>query len=149
MTRAEFTVLLVRALQLSVEEYKGTFKDVPATKKWAAQQIEAAHRAAIVFGKNGGSFDADANITREQMAAMMMRSVALSNPDILNGLPNNKKYKDESKINDYAKQSIMNANELGLMYGRSNGKFDPKQPTTRAETAVVLYRMLEKFDSIK
>ena len=83
------------------------------------------------------------------MAAMMMRAVALSNPDILNGLPNNKKYKDESKINDYAKQSIMNASELGLMYGRSNGKFDPKQPTTRAETAVVLYRMLEKFDSIK
>ncbi|MFC6040264.1 S-layer homology domain-containing protein [Paenisporosarcina macmurdoensis] len=149
LTRAEFAVLLVRALQLPVEEYKGTFKDVPVTKKWAAQQIEAAHKAGIVFGKNDGSFDADANITREQMAAMMMRGVELSNPDLLNNLPNNKKYKDDTKINDYAKQSIRNASELGLMYGRSNGKFDPKQPTTRAETAVVLYRMLEKFDSIK
>ena len=62
LTRAEFTVLLVRALQVPLEDYKGTFKDVPASKKWAAQQIEAAYRAGIVSGKANGSLDPDVTL---------------------------------------------------------------------------------------
>ncbi|MFJ7933296.1 S-layer homology domain-containing protein [Sporosarcina sp. NPDC096371] len=51
------------------------------------------------------------------------------------------------KISDYAKQLVNNAVVLGLFHGRSNGTFDPKKHTTRVETAVVLYRMLDKLDA--
>jgi hypothetical protein len=147
LTRAEFDVLLARALQVPLEDYKGTFKDVPSSKKWAAQQIEAAYRTGIVNGKDDGSFDPDADITREQMAAMMMRAVDYSNPKLTLNLPQKDKFKDDSKINNYAKQEVSNANILGLINGRLNGTFEPKKQTTRAETAVVLYRMLDKLDS--
>ncbi|EPD50281.1 hypothetical protein HMPREF1210_02852 [Paenisporosarcina sp. HGH0030] len=149
LTRAEFAVLLVRALQVPLEDYKGTFKDVPASKKWAAQQIEAAHRMGIVNGKDDGSFDPDADITREQMAAMMMRAIDYSNPELTTNLPQKDKFKDDSKISMYAKEAVSNASKLGLINGRSNGAFDPKKQTTRAETAVVLYRMLDKLESVE
>ncbi|WP_075618624.1 S-layer homology domain-containing protein [Paenisporosarcina indica] len=149
LTRAEFAVLLVRALQVPLEEYKGTFKDVPSSKKWAAQQIEAAHRTGIVNGKGDGSFDPDSYITREQMAAMMMRAVDYSNPELTKNLPQKDKFKDDSKISNYAKEAVSSASKLGLINGRSNGVFDPKMQTTRAETAVVLYRMLDKLNSVE
>lgn len=145
LTRAEFAVLLVRALQIPLQEYEGKFADVPASKEWSARQIEAANRAGIVFGKENGRFDPDEDITREQIAAMMIRALNAQNPDLLNGLQGTKTFKDTKRINDYAKEAVSQAAELELIYGRSNGKFDPKKPTTRAETAVVLYRLLDKM----
>ena len=145
LTRAEFAVLLVRALQIPLEEFKGTFKDVPLSKEWAARQIEAANRAGIVFGTDNGQFDPDADITREQIAAMMIRSLQSTNPDVLEEVKGAKVFKDEKRINAYAKKAVAQAAELGLIYGRSNGTFDPKKQTTRAETAVMLYRLMNKM----
>lgn len=142
LTRAEFAVLLTRLMQLPVKEYEGMFKDVPAKKEWAAAQIEAASRAGIVFGKKDGHFDPDANITREQMAAMIIRAIEYQQPELLSSIQSNQSFTDEKRINDYAKEAVKQAAELGIIFGRSNGKFDPKNETTRAESAVMLYRML-------
>jgi hypothetical protein len=147
LTRAEFAVLLVRAMQIRTEEYKGIFKDVPMEKAWAAQSIEAAYRAGIVYGAKDGSFHPDANITREQMAAMMIRAIEYKNEKLLQSLPLNKKFNDMKQINDYAKKAVLQAAELGIIFGRSNGNFEPKKQTTRAETAVMLYRMLNVLGS--
>lgn len=146
LTRAEFAVLLVRAMQVPLKEYEGIFKDVPESKTWAAAQIEAANRAGIVFGKEGGVFDADANITREQMAAMIIRAIEYQQPQLLDSLKLNQSFKDDNRINNYARVPVKQAVELGLINGYKNGKFEPKKDTTRAETAVVLYRMLNKLN---
>ncbi|OES45013.1 S-layer homology domain-containing protein [Domibacillus iocasae] len=74
-------VLLVRVLQVPLHEYEGTFADVQQSEKWAARQIEAVNWAGIVFGNNE-QFDPDAGITREQMAAMMIRAIQFSNPEM-------------------------------------------------------------------
>ncbi|MFL0364049.1 S-layer homology domain-containing protein [Pseudobacillus sp. 179-B 2D1 NHS] len=146
LTRAEFSVLLVRAMQVPMKEYEGIFKDVPESKTWAAAQIEAANRAGIVFGKEGGVFDADANITREQMAAMIIRAIEYQQLQLLDSLKLNQSFKDDNRINNYARVPVKQAVELGLINGYKNGKFEPKKDTTRAETAVVLYRMLNKLN---
>ena len=78
---------------------------------------------------------------------MMMRAVDYSNPKLTLNLPQQDKFKDDTKISEYAKQPVNNAVILGLLHGRTNGTFDPKKHTTRAETAVVLYRMLDKLDA--
>ncbi|WP_100332411.1 S-layer homology domain-containing protein [Bacillus xiapuensis] len=145
LTRAEFAVLLVRAMQIPTKEYEGIFKDVPAKKDWAAAQIEAAYRAGIVLGKEGERFDPDANITREQMAAMIVRAIHHQKPGMLDSLPLDSAFKDERRINSYAKKAVKQAAKLGIIQGRKSGKFDPKHETTRAETAVMLYRMLNKL----
>jgi Lamin Tail Domain/S-layer homology domain/Calcineurin-like phosphoesterase len=147
VTRAEFAVLLVRTMQIHTEEYKGIFKDVPMQKAWAAQQIEAAYRAGIVYGTKEGYFKPDENITREQMAAMIIRAIEYKDEKRLQSLKLNKKFKDMQRINDYAKKPVLQAAELGIIFGRANGNFEPKTQTTRAEVAVMLYRMLNVLKS--
>ncbi|WP_203363333.1 S-layer homology domain-containing protein [Bacillus sp. REN10] len=146
LTRAEFAVLLVRAMQVPVKEYEGIFTDVPESKTWAAAQIEAANRAGIVLGKEDGAFDPDANITREQMAVMITRAIEYQQADLLDSLKLNQSFKDDKRIGDYAKVSVKQAVELGIINGYKNGKFEPKRETTRAETAVMLYRMLNRLN---
>lgn len=57
ITRAEFTVLLARALNLPLKTYEGKFEDVNTSKKWAFAGIEAAANAGIVNGMKDGKFN--------------------------------------------------------------------------------------------
>ncbi|OZI13538.1 hypothetical protein CEW92_01550 [Bacillaceae bacterium SAS-127] len=146
LTRAEFAVLLVRAMQVPLKEYEGIFKDVPKNKDWAATPIEAANRVGIVLGKEDGTFDPDANITREQTAVMIIRAIEYQQSELLDSLTLSPSFKDDKRIGEYAKLPVKQAVELGIINGYKNGKFEPKKDTTRAETAVMLYRMLNKLN---
>ncbi|MGG6433289.1 carboxypeptidase regulatory-like domain-containing protein [Anoxybacillus sp. D401a] len=145
ITRAQFAVLLARALKLPVSSYSGVFVDVPATLSWAAPYIEAAYRAGIVQGSND-LFKPDAAITREQMAAMLVRALAYKNENIKgNGSIS---FADESEIAPYAREHVRLASSLQLIRGTVvNGKlvFKPKANATRAESAVMLYRLLQQI----
>ncbi|QVY61240.1 S8 family serine peptidase [Cytobacillus gottheilii] len=148
ITRAQFAALLVRSLNLPVSEEQGSFKDVSANH-WAASDIEAAYAAGIISGKLDGSFAPSENITREQMAAMLIRAVEYKDASLLEGLKPSAPFKDADRINSYAKEAIDQAVALKLLNGNSNGTFGPKKNTTRAQAAVVLYRMLDALDELK
>ncbi|WP_432354399.1 S8 family serine peptidase [Sporosarcina sp. A2] len=148
ITRAEFAVLLARALDLPLEEYKGTFKDVQQNKKWAYPSIEAAARAGIVNGLKEGSYNPDAKIKREEIAAMVMRAVDYQDKSKLKGLKKPANFKDHNSIGGFAIGSVYNAVALGVIKG-SNGNFYPKKNATRAESAVMLYRALDTLDMIE
>lgn len=145
LTRAEFAVLLSRVLNLQGSEFEGIFPDVPESKGWAATSVEAAYKAGIINGDLKGSFNPDQEITREQIAAMIIRAVEFQNKDLLKDLKGDAKFSDSSKVNAYAAEAVSQAAELGVIKGRSNNHFDPKDKTTRAEAAVMLYRLLDKL----
>jgi lactocepin len=142
LTRAEFAVLLAKTLKLPTNSYEGVFKDVKEYKEWAYAGIEAAYHAGIVKGSLDGYYNPDAQITREEMATMIVRAVKYQDKSLLEDLAPSNKFKDDSRIGAFAKESVYLANELGIIKGRSDNSFDPKNDTTRAETAVMLYRML-------
>lgn len=147
LTRAEFAVLLSRTLQLPTKEVEGTFSDL-STSHWSTQGVEAAARANIVNGMPGGKFEPNAPITREQMATMIMRAITYVDPELVASLDVSDYedvFKDEGKISAYAKESIFQAVELEILNGMPDGSFAPKKNSTRAESAVVLYRYLENF----
>ncbi|WP_311195571.1 S8 family serine peptidase [Planococcus sp. 107-1] len=149
LTRAEFAVLLARSLELPLQEYQGTFKDVGSSKAWAYPGIEAAARAGIVAGKTDGSYAPDAPITREEMAVMAIRAVEFQNPSLLKNLGKPHQFSDANRIGGYAKDAVSKAYALGIITGRAGNKFDPKANTTRAETAVILHRALGKMNLLK
>ncbi len=146
VTRAEFAVLIARSLNLPMEEYKGTFKDVTTSKEWAYAGIEAAHRAGIVNGKTTDSFDPDALITREEIATMIVRAVKYKDANLLKDVDTSKTFADEKAVGDFAKVSIKQAVGLGIVTGRAGNKLDPKANASRAEAAVMLYRALDKMN---
>ncbi|MGJ7035677.1 S-layer homology domain-containing protein [Anoxybacillus eryuanensis] len=145
VTRAEFAVLLARALHLPKTSYKGTFTDVSEKLKWAVAEIEAASAAGIIRG-NGGKFDPHAPITREQMATMIVRAIQYKNEKILEEEKGrNVSFADASTISSYAREDVQLATQLQIIDGKmQNGQrvFDPKGKATRAQAAKMLYEML-------
>ncbi|WP_075618337.1 DUF4350 domain-containing protein [Paenisporosarcina indica] len=148
LTRAHFAVLVARALDLPVTAYEGKFSDVKTDKDWAYAAIEAAARAGIINGHLNGKFDPDAEITREEIAVIIMRAVKYADSTLLDNLDTSKVFKDANNIGAFATQSVKQAVALGIINGRGGNVFDPQDDATRAEAAVLLYRALNKLGDL-
>lgn len=146
VTRAQFAMIIARALKLPTQEATGTFSDVTKDMKTIVQEIEAANRAGIVLGKDDGKFSPNEEITREQMAAMIIRAIEYKNASILKDVNTNVVFSDAGRINDYAKTAVTQATGLGIIDGSTvDGKkvFQPKDSATRAHASKMVYNMLE------
>ncbi|WP_339251557.1 NEAT domain-containing protein [Sporosarcina sp. FSL W8-0480] len=146
ITRAQFAMVIARALELPKQEATGTFSDVTKDMKTIVQEIEAANRAGIVLGKNDGKFSPNEEITREQMAAMIIRAIEYKNASVLKGIKTDVVFSDAGRINAYAKTAVAQASGLGIIDGSTvDGKkvFQPKDSATRAHASKMVYNMLE------
>lgn len=76
ITRAEFVVILVRALGLPADG-TSTFSDVPAGA-WYTGAVATAVQYSLTEGKNKNRFDPNANITRQEAMLMLKRAAALT-----------------------------------------------------------------------
>jgi hypothetical protein len=148
ITRSQFSILLARALRLPLTSYEGVFTDVSNSSAGASKEIEAAYRAGIVTGVNG-KFNPNEPITRQQMAAMIIRAVKYQDNSLVDGVTGSLSFDDASKIDAYAKEYVALAVKLGIITGKENGKiFAPKDNATRSQTAVILYRFLESLKEL-
>ncbi|WP_379129875.1 Ig-like domain-containing protein [Paenibacillus sp. sgz500958] len=147
ITRGEFAVMLARGLGLQgSRETAQTFRDVqPSTQ--VGDYIGAAAKAGIILGNKDATFKPNANITREQMALMMIRAMEYTDhPITLKGTSATvlSVFKDKSKIQ--SDDFVAKAYQSGIILGVSAGVFQPQGNATRAQAAVMLQRMLNKAD---
>ncbi|AIS53462.1 amylopullulanase AmyB [Thermoanaerobacter kivui] len=145
ITRAEFAALMIRALGIEEEPYKGEFNDVKEGE-WYANAIEAAYKAGIMLG-DGKNMRPDDPITREEMTAVIMR-VYGKLAEYKEENIGNTTFSDNNKISEWAKNVVANAVKLGIVRGYEDNTFKPKDNATRAEAAAMLYRILEKTGNI-
>ena len=54
-------------------------------------------------------------------------------------------FRDKDEISAWAESAVDFAVSAGMMNGMDDGRFAPKENTTRAQTAVVLKRLLDKI----
>ncbi len=99
-------------------------------------------------GSSETAFTPDALITREEIATMIVRAVKYQDEQLLVNLDTSKSFVDDSSIGSFAKETVKQAAALGIVNGREGNKFDPKANATRAESAVMLYRSLEKLEEL-
>lgn len=57
-------------------------------------------------------------------------------------------YKDVSSVSSYARASAAACLETGIILGKGDEALAPKDSMTRAESAVILQRLLQKSDLI-
>lgn len=139
ITRAEFTVMLTKALNLEGAGTATTFTDEAKIGGWAKQDIANAVEAGIVSGYADGSFRPNERITRAEIAAMSARALRLSaEADATTG------FADDQNIPNWAKGAIEAVHKLGIMSGRGDNKFIPNDTATRAEAVTLLVRILEQ-----
>lgn len=141
ITRAEFTAMLAGGLKLDgVSEHR--FADVGANA-WYAPAVRAAYEAGIIAGRSGTVFDPDAVVSRQEMAAMLMKAYAYILGATIPAMEAEAApFADRDKISAWALPSVDSAYGLKLLQGRSSGAFDPKASLTRAEAAAALHRLL-------
>lgn len=142
LTRAQFVTMLVRAFGLSDGSSDGTgFNDVSANA-WYAEAVAAAVASGVVNGVSADRFAPNAFITREQMAVMLVRAYEKVHGQLqLAG--GQLAFSDASEISEWAERSIQIAVELGWMQGKSPSKLDPANTATRAESAMMIYPMMQ------
>jgi hypothetical protein len=140
ITRAEFAVMLVKALGLNITGTASAFSDV-AQGSWLYGSVNAAAAAGLVTGYGGTTqFGPYTLITREQMAVMVAKALGTKAPSI-DGTELSA-FKDGSRVSSWATTGVDQAVKTGIVIGMSAAHLAPLAHATRAQAAAMIYQML-------
>ena len=110
-----------------------TFSDISGANAHANQPaIEALAARGIIDGKGNGLFDPDANMTRAEFSAIVVRALGLT-------AKSNNAFTDVTADKWYAAY-VGTANTYGIVNGVGDGRFNPEGTITRQEAAVMVAR---------
>lgn len=145
VNRAEFTAMLVRSLALPIVSTDSGFSDVDENA-WYAGVIATAAEYGLVNGYTDGTFRPQKTITREEIAAMVVRAAAFAGENISVTSSEQQRllagYQDAGKIK-WGHQEIAAAIKAGIVQGTSATTLRPDTNATRAQAAAMILRYLE------
>ena len=139
VTRAEFLAMIVRALGVKTVEYDNKFTDVK-NDDWFASIISTAFKEGFISGE-GAVFRPNENISRQEAAKILVASCRFLKIEVVKAEAS---FKDNSDISEWAEEAVSTVVGTGLMKGIENGEFAPLKALTRAQSAAMLHRLLEK-----
>ena len=138
VTRGMLVTILYRMEGSPAVSSPSPFTDVPRGQ-WYTQAVIWAAEKGIVTGVGGGRFAPDDNISRQQLAAILMRCRGAQGGDT-SARADLTRYGDSARIADWARDAMAWANSLGLLTGRTATEIAPEGTATRAECAAILMR---------
>lgn len=149
VTRGQFVQIIAKAAGVNLKDYSdktSLLVDV-SDSAWYKEAAVWAYEHGIIKGRLNSdgsvSFDADEEITRQDMAVMLLRYVEDYLGEKLGESEGAKAFKDESKIAEYAKEAVEKMQKAGIINGRNDSTFAPKDDATRAEAAKMICILLE------
>lgn len=139
-TRGMVVTVLWRLQGSQEMKYQKKFTDVKEGKWYTSAVLWAAIKG-IVNGVSAKEFAPDAPITREQLAAIIMRyssfcDIDTSSEKDITG------YSDYKKVSSYARDAMSFCNDNNIINGVSDTELQPRGNATREQFATILY----KFD---
>ena len=137
LTRAMAATVLYRMAGKPAVDAKASFKDV-AEGQWYTEAVAWAKATGIVGGYEDNTFRPDQEISREEMAVMLMRYAKFMEVDVT---PKGdlSKYPDHASVASWAKDAVTWCVDNGIING-SDGKLLPQDNATRAEFAAIVGR---------
>ncbi|MEC0228202.1 S-layer homology domain-containing protein [Paenibacillus alba] len=145
VTRAEFAALIARTIGLNaVASPKSRFADVRSSD-WFEGQVYAAAEAGIVTGYEDQTFHPNQSISRQEMAVMIYRAMNFAGYTNSSNPGEKITFADEQLFGNWARESIYIIANNQIVEGVASGKFDPAAMATRAQSSVILSRMLSKL----
>ena len=137
VTRAQFVTMLAGLQGADVSAYTtGKFADVPADA-WYAPYVNWAAENGVVYGVSDTEFAPDAEISRQDMAAMLYRYAGQFGIQLGTGNPAIT-FTDEADITDYALPAVEALQRAGVISGMPDGSFRPCDTATREQACVML-----------
>ncbi len=152
ITRAEFATIVVKGLGLMrTGTGKDTFEDV-AKGTWYYDAVSIASEYGIISGYGNGKFGPMDRISREQAMTIIAKAMDITGLNI--ELTQDEQasilsaFKDSEIASNYAKTGIAACVKSGIVTGRAINMVAPKSDITRAETAVIVRKLLQKSELI-
>jgi len=140
VTRAEFIAMLMNLFELTDPDARTNFSDVQEAA-WYYEEIAAAHQLGIVSGRADGSFGANDQITRQDMAVMAYQASQYAQLELKG--ESVQVFADQSNVSPYAQKGVTAMQKAGIINGMGNGSYEPKSAATRAQAAVIMNKLLE------
>ena len=145
MNRAMLATVIYRMAGSPAGAAKTPFTDVAAAD-WFADAVAWAYENGVVKGMSATSFAPLQEITREQLAVMLLRYAGLCGYDT-SARASLKDFADAAKVSDYAADAMQWAVANGILNGTDGKRLDPAGSATRAQCAAMLVRFLDKFEA--
>lgn len=139
LTRAMLVTVLYR-LDGEPETGSQGFKDVGQSAYYTEAVAWAAEKG-LVLGYEDGCFYPDHPISREQLVTILWRYSSEPEKEIY-GRETLESYLDAGEVSSYAVNAMAWGVRTGLIKGTGNNCLQPKAPTTRAQTAELLWRYI-------
>lgn len=147
ITRAEFAAIMIRGLGLKLEIGASSFSDVKETD-WYSSAVQTAFAYKLIDGFEDGTFRPLDKITREQAMVMIARAMMITGLKAkLPSMPMEQilsPFADASDASKWAKSSVADSIQAGIVSGRNNTQLAPKANITRAEVAAIVQKLLQK-----
>ncbi|MGX1832256.1 endo-1,4-beta-xylanase [Paenibacillus taichungensis] len=141
ITRADFITLLVRALELKGSGTNtAAFSDVQPTAYYA-QAVTIAKELGIASGFEDNTFKPGNSISRQDMMVLTAKALKAAGKQSA-GNGDLAPYSDAASISTYAVDSVTSLVGSAIVNGK-DGKIAPTESLTRAEAAMILYRIWE------
>lgn len=140
ITRAEFITLLMRGFELIGNDAVCNFDDVP-DGEWYYPAVAMAYSMGVVSGYSDNIFGANDNISRQDMAAMILRlmnQLGMTVPEVREY----EGFADSDQISEYAADAVVKLYKGGIINGVGEDRFDPQGTANRAQAARMLYETL-------
>ena len=141
MTRAMLVTALYRLDGSPAVSGTFTFTDVASTASYRDAVLWGTEKG-VVKGYDAATFGGDDLVTREQMAAFLMRYAALKGYDV-SASASLATFTDGAQVGAWAVESVAWAVGTNLISGRGNNVLAPQGTATRAEVAQILVRFQE------
>lgn len=144
ITRADFTLLLTRMLNLAAGE-ADAFDDIsPADYYYGA--LKAARAAGLALGGDNNRFRPGEPISRQDMMVLAYRALQLAGVQAGAGEAGSLAgFADHRQLAGYAAPAAEFLTAAGLIEGDDGNRLKPLEHLTRAEAAAVLYRLYQQL----
>jgi hypothetical protein len=143
LTRGQFITLLLRAYDIKPDVASAdNFSDAGNT--YYTGYLAAAKQLGISNGVGDNEFAPEQAITRQEMFTLLYNALkAIDQLPEGNGGKSLGDFTDSTSISSYAQEAMTFLVKAGIVSG-SNGQLGPRDTTTRAQMAQILFNLLSK-----
>lgn len=141
ITRAEFAKILAYASGDDLDDYKADSNFEDCIGHWSENNINWAYQNGVVKGMSDDIFAPNDNITRQEMASMLVRYKDYKGME-LTKVNAPIRFDDEAKIAFWAKADVAIMQQAGVIHGKPGNIFDPTGNATRAEASKMVSTFL-------
>jgi len=140
-TRAQVVTMLYRMAGSPAVTTGHKFTDV-ADGQWYTAAIGWAYETGISVGYEDGCFHGERNITRQEFAAMLYRSIRYMGVNLDVWENHEPDYDDMDSVADWAKAAVRGMSGAGIINGKPGNLMDPAGSARRAEAAAMIMRFM-------